>query len=60
MRHFLTTLFIKNGRYAFSVRLDLYVFYVIMKRVPTAIKHLVKLILNEKDVKLLKFKRSPV
>ena len=43
------------------------VFYIIMKRVQLlqilnylSIKHLIKLSLYENDVKLLKFKRSPV
>ena len=59
------TLSIKNGAYAFLIRLDLML--SIMKRVPIiknlnvlSIKHLIKLILYENDVKLLKFKRRPV
>ena len=41
-------------------------FYIIVKRVPNvvlkdiSIKHLIKLILYDNDVKLLKFKRRPV
>ena len=57
---------IKNCRYAFLIRLDL-MFSVIMKGVPIitnlneiSIRHLIKLILYENDVKILKFNRSPV
>ena len=63
------TLSIKNGGYAFLIRLDL-IFSVFMEVVPIvtnfkqpfflSIKDLIKLILDENDVKLLKFKRSPV
>ena len=66
------TLSIKNGGYAFfdmhKTRFNF--FYVFMEVVPIVInfkqpfflsvKHLIKLILDENDVKLLKFKRSPV
>ena len=58
------TLSIRNGGYAFWIGFN--VFYVIMKGVPfitnfkRTIRHLIKLILYENDVKLLKFKRSPV
>ena len=55
------TLSIKNGGYAFLTRLN--VFYVIMKRVPIvktfidlSNKNLIKLILYENDVKLLRLK----
>ena len=63
------TLSIKNGGYAFLISLDL-IFSVFMEVFPIvtnfkqpfflSIKHLIKLILDENDVKLLKFKRSPV
>ena len=52
------TLLIKNGGYTFLIRLDL-MLSVIMKIVPIVYKHLVKLILYENDVKLLKFERGP-
>ena len=61
------TLSIKNGRYEFLVRLDLMFFMSLWKDFQLlqilndlSIKHLIKLILYENDVKLLKFKRSPV
>ena len=61
------TLLIKNGRYAFLMRLDLMLSMSLWKEFQLlqilndlSIKHLIKLILYENDVKLLKFKRSPV
>ena len=60
------TLSIKKARYAFLLRFDL-MFSVIMKGVPIitnlneiSIQHLIKLILYENNVKILKFNRSPV
>ena len=60
------TLSIKNGAYASVIRLDL-MFSMSLKELQLlqilndlSIKHLIKLILHENDVKLLKFKRSPV
>ena len=61
------TLSIKNGGYAFLIRLDLMVsmsfwkeFQLVQTLNDQSIKHLVKLILYENDVKLLKFDRKPV
>ena len=61
------TLSIKNGGYAFLIRLDLMFSISLWKEFQLleilndlSIKHLIKLILHENDVKLLKFKRSPV
>ena len=61
------TLSIKNGRYAFLIRLDLMFsmslwnkFQLLKILNELSIKHLIKLILYENDEKLLKFKRSPV
>ena len=61
------TLSIKNGGYALLVRLDLMLSMSLWKEFQLlqilndlSIKHLIKLILYENDVKLLKFKRSPV
>ena len=61
------TLSIKNGGYAFLIRLDLMFFMSSWKEFQLlqilndlSIRHLIKLILYENDVKLLKFKRSPV
>ena len=61
------TLSIKNGEYAFLIRLDLIFFMSLWKEFQLLrilndlyITHLIKLILYENDVKLLKFKRSPV
>ena len=61
------TLPIKDDGHAFFNKVRFNVFYVITKRVPIvpnlkrpSIKHLIKLIMYENDVKLLKFKRSPV
>ena len=61
------TLSIKNGRYAFLIRLDL-MFYMSIRKdfqllqilSDLSIKYLIKLILYENDVKLLKFRRRPV
>ena len=61
------TLSIKNGRYAFLIRLDLvfsmslwkeFQLLQILNNLP--IRNLIKLILYEIDIKLLKFKKSPV
>ena len=61
------TLSIKNGEYAFIMRLGLmlsmslweeFQLFQILNNI--SIKHLIKLILDENDVKLLKFKRRPV
>ena len=52
------TLLIKNGEYAFLIRLDLMLSVSFFKR--PIYQTLIKLILYENDVKLLKFKRSPV
>ena len=59
------TLSIKNGGYAFLIRLDLMFstslwkeFQLLQISNDLSIKHLIKLILY--DVKLLKFNRSPV
>ena len=61
------TLLIRIGGYAFSIRLDLMFSMSLWKEFQLlqiwndlSIKHLIKLILNENDVKLLKFRRSPV
>ena len=61
------TLLIKNGGYAFLIRLDLMLSMPLWKEFQLlqilndlSIKHLIKLILYENDLKLLKFKRSPV
>ena len=61
------TLSIKNGRYAFLIRLDSIFsmslwkeFQLLLILNDLYIKHLIKLIVYENDVKLLKFKRSPV
>ena len=58
---------IKNGGYAFLIRLDLMFSMSLWKEFQLlqilndlSIKHLIKLILLENDVKLLKFKRCPV
>ena len=58
---------IKNERYAFLIRLDLMLFMSFWKEFQLlqilndlSNKHLIKLILYEDDVKLLKFKRRPV
>ena len=61
------TLSIKNGRYAFLRRLDSMFsmslwkeFQLLLILNDLYIKHLIKLIVYENDVKLLKFKRSAV
>ena len=61
------TLSIKNGRYAFLITLDLMFSMSLSKEFQLLqilndlfIRHLIKLILYENDVKLLKFNRSPV
>ena len=61
------TLSIKNGGYAFLLRLDLMFSASLWKELQLLrisndlpIKHLIKLILYENDVKLLKIKRSAV
>ena len=61
------TLSIKNGGYALIMRLGLmlsmslweeFQLFQILNNI--SIEHLIKLILDENDVKLLKFKRRPV
>ena len=61
------TLSIKNGRYVFLTRLDLIFSMSLWKEFQLlqilndlSIKHLIKLILYENDLKLLKFKKCPV
>ena len=61
------TLLIKNGGYAFLIRLDLMFsmslwkdFQLLKILSDLSIRHLIKLFLYENDVKLLKLKRSPV
>ena len=61
------TLLVKNGEYAFLIRLDLMFSMSLWKEFQLlqilndlSIKHLITLVLYENDVKLLKFKRSPV
>ena len=61
------TLSIKNGRYAVLIRLDLMFSMSLWKQFQLlqilsdlSIRHLIKLVLYENDVKLLKSKRSPV
>ena len=61
------TLWIKNGGYAFLIRLDLMLSMSLWKELQLlqilnylSTKHLIKLILYENDVKLLKFKSRPV
>ena len=61
------TLSIKNGRYAFLMRLDLIFSMSLWKECQLlqilndlSGRHLIKLILYKNDVKLLKFKRSPL
>ena len=61
------TLLIKNGGYAFLIRLDLMFsmslskdFQLLQILNNLSLGHLIKLILYENDVKLLTFKRSPV
>ena len=61
------TLFIKNGGYAFLIRLHLIFsmslwkdFQLLQILNDLSIKHFIKLILYENDAKLLKFKRSHI
>ena len=58
------TLWIKNGGYAFLIRLDLMSlwkeFQLLQLLNDLSIKHLIKLILYKNDVKLLKLKRTPL
>ena len=61
------TLSIKNGEYEFLIRLDIIVSMSLWKEFQLlqilndlSIQNLTKLILCENDVKLLKFKKSPV
>ena len=61
------TLLIKNGGYSFLIRLYLMCSMSLSKEFQLfqilndlCIRHFIKLILYENDVKLLKFKRSPV
>ena len=61
------TLSIKNGRYALLIRLDLMLYMSLWEKSQLLqllndlfTKHLIKLLLYENDVKLLKFKRGPV
>ena len=67
LRYFLKTLWIKNGGYALLMRLDLILYMSLWKELKLlqilnelSIKHLIKLILYENDVKLLKFKRRSI
>ena len=61
------TLSIKDGRYAFLMRLDLMFSMSLWKEFQLlqilndlSVRHLIKLSLYENDVKLLKFKITPV
>ena len=61
------TLSIKNGRYALLIRLDLMLSMSLWEKSQLLqllndlfTKHLIKLLLYENDVKLLKFKRRPL
>ena len=61
------TLSIKNSGYAFCIRLDLMFFMSLWKEFQLlqilsdlSIRHMIKLILYENDIKLLKFKRCHV
>ena len=61
------TLAIKNGGYAFLIRLDLMFSMLLWKEFQLlqilnglSIRRLIKLILYENDVELLKFKRNPL
>ena len=63
LTYFLTNLSIKNGGYAFLIRLDLMLsmslwkqFQLLQTLNDLSVKHLMKLILYENDLKLLKFK----
>ena len=60
------TLSIKKGGYAFLIRLDLMIsislwkdFQLLQFLNDLSIRHLIKLILYENDLKLLKFKSNP-
>ena len=53
------TLSIKNGGYTFLIRLDL-IFQLLQILNDLSLKHLIRLISYENDVKLLKFRRRPV
>ena len=61
------TLSINNGGHTFLIKLDIMFsmslwkeFQLLKNLNDLSIRHLIKLNLYEKDVKLLKFKRSPV
>ena len=61
------TLVIKNGGYAFFIRLDLKLFMSLWKEFrllqilnDLSIKHLIKLVFYDDDVKLWQFKRRPI
>ena len=61
------TLSIKNGGYAFLIRLDLMLsmslwkeFQLLQSLNDLSIRYLIKSISYENDLKILKFKRSPV
>ena len=60
------TLSIKNDRYTFLEILDLILsislwkWFWLLQILNLSIKHLIKLILYDNDVKILKFKRRPV
>ena len=59
------TLVIKNDGYTFLMKLNLMLSMSLWKEFQLflkdlSVKHLIKLILYKNDVKLLKFKRSPV
>ena len=61
------TLLIKNGGYAFLIRLDLMLsmslwkeFQLLQSLNDLSIRYLIKSISYENDLKILKFKRSPV
>ena len=63
LTYFLTNLSIKNGGYAFLIRLDLMLsmslwkqFQLLQTLNDLSVKHLMKLILYKNDLKLLKFK----
>ena len=58
---FLMTSSIENDGYAFLIRLDLWKEFQLPQILnDLSTKHLIKLIFYENDVKLLKFKKSPV
>ena len=61
------TLSIKNGGYAFLISLDLMFSMSLWKQFQLlqilkdlSIKHVIKILLYENDVKFVRFKRSPV